>query len=101
MVLFVGNLTERVTKSDLLRLFGSYGNVMAVEVIKDKHTGRSRGFAFIKMQENSEAMVAVRDLHNEAFMSAKLVVTEKGPRHPVRTSFNNLPKEIKPLNSYE
>lgn len=86
MVLFVGNLNILARKKDLLKLFGQFGNVLAAEIIWDKLTHRSRGFAFVHMEELNDAYKAINTLHNVPFMNQQLVVTDKGPRHAVRAA---------------
>ncbi len=87
MILFVGNLNATVTTADLRRLFAAYGVVQKAEVITDLVTRRSRGFGFVDIEETSDALNAVQKLHHTVFMNNQIVVTDKGPRHAVRTSF--------------
>lgn len=87
MVLFVGNLSTSATHKDLLRLFTQYGTVQKAQIIFDERTGRSRGFAFVNMEELGDAKRAIEKLDNSTFLNNVIVVTDKGPRHPVRASF--------------
>ena len=87
MVLFVGNLNVNVTNSDLLRLFTECGTVQAAQIITDDRTRRSRGFGFVHMEDRADADRAIHKLHNSVFMEHMIVVTDKGPRHAVRSSF--------------
>jgi len=57
--LFVGNLSYRTTEDDLRTLFAQAGTVTSVVLIKDRDTGRSRGFAFVEMSSQVEAQQAI------------------------------------------
>jgi cold-inducible RNA-binding protein len=57
--IYVGNLSKSTTRAELNALFTQAGEVIAVDVIKDHHTGESRGFAFVTMRAQSEAEKAV------------------------------------------
>lgn len=57
--IYVGNLSKSTTRAELNTLFTQAGEVVAVDVIKDHHTGESRGFAFVTMKVQSEAEKAV------------------------------------------
>jgi RNA recognition motif-containing protein len=57
--LFIGNLSWEVTSEDLKAFFSSFGNVIDAVVIKDKMTGRSRGFGFVEFETEAEAQKAL------------------------------------------
>jgi RNA recognition motif-containing protein len=76
--LYVGNLPFQTTSSDLEQLFGQYGTVTKAQVISDRDTGRSRGFAFVEMTDGAEA--AVEALNNADFQGRRLTVNEAKPR---------------------
>ena len=57
--LFVGNLPHSTTEAELRTLFEPHGKVDQVSVVTDRDTGRSRGFAFVEMSDNSEAEKAI------------------------------------------
>lgn len=57
--IYVGNLSKSTTRAELNALFAQAGEVVAVDVIKDRRTGESRGFAFVTMRMQSEAEKAV------------------------------------------
>src|SRR6478735_7729151 len=61
--LYVGNLTYRVSSSDLEQLFSQYGSVESAEVISDRDTGRSKGFGFVEMGSEAAAQAAIDALH--------------------------------------
>ena len=73
--LYVGNLSFDASESDLFELFNGVGSVQNVEVVVNRHTMRSKGFAFVQMQSIDEAKRAVDDLHNKEYMGRKLVVS--------------------------
>jgi RNA recognition motif-containing protein len=60
--LYVGNLPFTATESDLRSLFEAHGSIASVNVITDRETGRARGFAFVEMEETSDATNAMRAL---------------------------------------
>ena len=74
--LYVGNLPFSVTESDLRSLFQSHGAVESVNVIMDRETGRARGFAFVEMQEASDAANAIRALDGTDMGGRSLRVNE-------------------------
>ncbi len=73
--LYVGNLSYDATESDLFELFSGVGNVQSAEVVTNRHTQRSKGFAFVQMQSIDEAKRAVEVLHDKEFMGRKLLVS--------------------------
>jgi RNA recognition motif-containing protein len=82
--LYVGNLSFQTTGSGLEQLFSQYGAVSQAEVVQDRDTGRSRGFAFVEMSSDNEAAEAVRSLHDQEFEGRRLVVNEAQAK-PQRT----------------
>ncbi|HUJ11205.1 MAG TPA: RNA-binding protein [Verrucomicrobiae bacterium] len=78
--LFVGNLSFNTTEGDLLELFKQAGNVTSCELIMDKFTGKSRGFAFVQMATQEEANKAVADFNGKDFGGRALTVNEARPR---------------------
>ena len=76
--LYVGNLPFSTTSDDLVALFGEYGQVQRAQVVSDRETGRSRGFAFVEMGEGAEA--AVTALNGAQFQGRTLTVNEAKPR---------------------
>ena len=76
--LYVGNLAFTTTSDDLAQLFGQYGAVTSAQVVTDRETGRSRGFAFVEMADGAEA--AVQALNLSSFQGRGLNVNEAKPR---------------------
>lgn len=80
--LYVGNLSFRTTSSDLDQLFSQYGSVISAQVLEDRETQRSRGFGFVEMESDEQALAAVESLHDREFQGRRLTVNEAKPREP-------------------
>ena len=78
--LFVGNLSFNTTEGDVLDLFKQAGNVTSCELIVDKFTSKSRGFAFVTMGTQEEATKAIADLNGKELDGRALTVNEARPR---------------------
>ena len=76
--LYVGNLAFSVTSDELSELFAQHGSVTSADVIKDRETGRSRGFGFVEMAEGGEA--AIEALNGTDLQGRTLTVNEAKPR---------------------
>ena len=76
--LYVGNLPFQTTNADLEQLFGQYGVVTKAQLITDRETGRSRGFAFVEMGDGAEA--AIQALHDTEYQGRRMTVNEAKPR---------------------
>lgn len=79
--LYVGNLPYRATEQELKQHFAQFGEVSSAKIITDRETGRSRGFAFVEM-ENSDEAISV--LNGKDFGGRPLVVNEARERQPRR-----------------
>jgi RNA recognition motif-containing protein len=78
--LFVGNLPFTATENDLQDHFAQAGAVLAVNIMQDRATGRSRGFAFVEMGSQDEASKAITMFHQKDFQGRPLTVNEARPR---------------------
>ena len=78
--LYVGNLTYNVNESDLEALFTPYGSVQSAQVIVDRDTNRSKGFAFVEMGTEAEAQAAIDALNGREHDGRNLTVNEAKPR---------------------
>lgn len=78
--LFVGNLAYQTMDNDLQDYFSQAGVVSSVNVMMDKFTGKSRGFAFVEMGSAEEANKAVEMFHNKEFQGRALTVNIARPR---------------------
>ncbi|NVK29205.1 MAG: RNA-binding protein [Flavobacteriia bacterium] len=76
MNIFIGNLSYRVEDGDLADLFAQYGDVESARVIKDRETGRSRGFAFVVMNDDTDANSAIEALNGFDMNGRPLRVNE-------------------------
>lgn len=74
MKLFVGNLNKTASEEQLKRLFSDCGTVTSAVIVYDGYTHRSRGFGYVDMPEEAEAVSAIYRLHNVYFMRQWLVV---------------------------
>ena len=78
--LYVGNVPFSTTSQDLQNLFAQQGTVESVELISDKFTGRSRGFAFVTMATPEEGQKAIESLNGFAMEGRNLTVNEARPK---------------------
>ncbi|MBU6399396.1 MAG: RNA-binding protein [Verrucomicrobia bacterium] len=78
--LFVGNLVYSATENDLQDYFGQAGTVVSVNIMLDRNTGRSRGFAFVEMSSDEDAKKAITMFHQKDFQGRALTVNEARPR---------------------
>ena len=80
MNIYVGNLSYDASEEDVQRAFEDFGSVDSVKIIKDKYTGRSKGFGFVEMTEDDAAKTAITELNDKEFMGRNLKVNEARPR---------------------
>lgn len=80
MNIYVSNLGFGVTTEELTSHFSKYGNVSTVNIVMDKFTGQSRGFAFVEMPQQEEAEKAVTGLHGTTLSGRSITVNEARPR---------------------
>lgn len=78
--LYVGNLAFSTTEDDLREMFAPYGSVQSVSLVTDRDTGRSRGFGFVEMANDSEAASAVSALNGKDSGGRSLTVNEARPK---------------------
>jgi RNA recognition motif-containing protein len=82
--LYVGNLDYATTEANLSELFGAVGEVVSVNLITDRMTGRSRGFAFVEMAEASAAQQAIDELNGKTVGERQIKVAEARPKRSRR-----------------
>jgi len=82
--LFVGNLNFQTTESELSDLFKAFGQVSRVNLVKDRETGRARGFAFVEMPNDEEAAKAIAGLDGKPVGGRNLKVNEARPKDTTR-----------------
>lgn len=80
MNIYVGNLSYEVTEDDLRSAFEAHGEVASVAIIKDKITGRSRGFGFVEMSEKGQAQAALTALNLKEIRGRAITVNEARPK---------------------
>ena len=80
MNIYVGNLSWEVTEEDLQQAFEGFGQVESVNIIKDKYSGRSKGFGFVEMPAKDEAQSAINELNDTELKGRTLKVNEARPR---------------------
>ncbi len=82
MNIFVGNLSFNTTNEGLQSAFSKFGSVDSAQVIMDRQTGRSRGFGFVEMPDDSEAQAAISAMNGADLDGRPLTVNEARPRAP-------------------
>ena len=80
MNIYVGNLAFGTTDHDLRPLFEQYGAVDEIRIIIDRDTGRSKGFGFVEMANDNQALDAIQKLTNAEFFGRKLLVSKARPK---------------------
>ena len=80
MKMYVGNLSFNTSEGDLRQKFEEFGDVASVNIITDRETGRSKGFAFIEMASAASAEKAINEMNGKDFGGRKLTVNEARPR---------------------
>jgi cold-inducible RNA-binding protein len=80
--LYVGNLSYATTEGNLSELFGTVGEVTSVSLITDRSSGRSKGFAFVEMAEDSAAQAAIAQLSGKEVDGREISVAEARPQKP-------------------
>ena len=78
--LFVGNLPFTATEDDLRMLFDGFGSVSSLQIVMDRETGRSRGFAFVEINDDAEADEAIRRVNGKELKGRALNVNEARPQ---------------------
>ncbi len=80
MNIFVSNVSFKMRENHLREVFEKFGEVSSVKIIKDKETGRSKGFGFIEMPNDSEGRAAINALNGSEQFQRNIVVNEARPR---------------------
>ena len=87
--LYVGNLSFSVTSHDLEQMFSAHGTVSSTQLITDRSTGESKGFAFVEMTNDSEAKDAISALNGTDLDGRSVIVNEARPREDKPRGFGN------------
>jgi cold-inducible RNA-binding protein len=80
MNIYIGNLSFETTEEHLRQAFEGFGEVSTVNIITDRDSGRPRGFAFVEMATQSEAMAAISGLNGHELNGREMNVNEAKPR---------------------
>jgi RNA recognition motif-containing protein len=80
MEIYVGSLPYSVTESDLKEAFTAFGEVSSVRLVSDKFSGKSKGFGFVEMPNNSEADAAIAALNESSFKGRDIKVNQAKPK---------------------
>lgn len=81
--LYIGNLPHSATQESLDEVFGKFGEVSSVNLVKDRDSGQSKGFAFIEMVQDDDADKAIHDLDGTTMDEREIKVNQAKPaRHP-------------------
>ena len=78
--LFAGNLPWSVNDEVLKTAFEAYGPVVSAKVVTDRQTGKSRGFGFVEMQNETEASAAIKALNGSELQGRNIIVNEAKPQ---------------------
>jgi len=91
MDIYVSNLSPYISNEDLKNHFSKFGVVSAANVIIDKFTNRSRGFAFVTMPDDAEAQKAIQEMDGSSIDGKAITASKARPREekPNRSSYNN------------
>jgi cold-inducible RNA-binding protein len=84
MNIYVGNLSFDATESDIENAFGEYGEVQTVNIVKDRETGRSRGFGFVEMRDARAGQQAIDGLNLKEIAGRAITANEARPREDRR-----------------
>ena len=85
MNIYVGNLAHGVTDGELNAVFSEFGEVSSAKVIMNKHSGRSRGYGFVEMPNDSEANEAIKALDDSPLQGRNIRVNQAKPRREPRS----------------
>ncbi|MBL9001533.1 MAG: RNA-binding protein [Phycisphaerae bacterium] len=80
--LYVGNLPFSTTDATLRSMFEAHGTVTSAQVVSDRDTGRSRGFGFVEMSDDSQGRAAIEAMNGQQIDGRAIVVNEARPKEP-------------------
>jgi len=84
--LYIGNLPYSTDEDELEKAFSRWGSVSSVKIIKDRETGRSRGFGFVEMISEDAAEDAIKNMHGQDYEGRELTVCEARPPQTSRST---------------
>lgn len=80
MNIYIGNLDYSVNETELQNIFSEFGSVSSVKIVSDKFTGKSKGYAFVEMPDDSQGSAAVQALNGKAIKDRNITVSEARPK---------------------
>ena len=80
MNIYIGNLSYTVKESDLRQVMEDYGTVDSAKLIIDRDTNRSKGFAFVEMPNEAEAINAIKEFDGAEYQGRQMVLKEATPK---------------------
>lgn len=80
MNIYIGNLAYSVTEKELIDAFSKFGEVTSANVVKDKYSGQSKGFAFVEMANKTDGAKAIAELNGTSLKERQITVNEAKPR---------------------
>jgi RNA recognition motif-containing protein len=86
MNIFVAKLNFKTKREDLEKAFAAYGQVTSVKIVRDRDTGRSKGYGFVEMPNADEGQRAMDGLNNTVFDEREIVVKPANPKAPGEAS---------------
>ena len=81
MNIYIGNLSYKVRENDLQGVIEEYGQVESCKIIKDRETGKSKGFAFVEMPDDVAAVKAIAELNGAEFDGRAMVIKQATPKN--------------------
>ena len=87
MNIYVGSINFKMTEADLKNLFEEYGEVSSAKIIFDKYSGKSKGFGFVEMPNDSEAKKAIETLNGRDVQGRNIIVNESVERPERKSNF--------------
>ena len=97
--LFVSNLNFSINQDKLQEIFAPYGQIVSVNVVMDKFSGRSKGFGFVEFEKDEDAMKALAELNDSEQMGRNIAVKEAISREeqPTQQPIEKITEEIEPV----
>lgn len=80
MNIYIGNLSYQVKEDELQKVFEEYGTVVSAKIIMDKFSGKSKGFAFVEMENEEEGKLAIEELNGVELSGRQIIVNVAKPR---------------------
>lgn len=81
MNIYIGNISYNASEADIQSAFEAFGQVESITIIKDRFTGKSKGFGFVEMPDDEEARKAIAEMDGKDLVGRDLKVNEARPRN--------------------